>query len=299
LPSETDFENLSAMSCPAKLIFADLGIIELHNFCTLGRDSGNMVKLEDNHASKFHAIIQRQGEGECWLVDLGSSNGTYVNGRRLTKSQVLRHGDEIQVGATKIIFESEATLPDGSSSFGQGSHGATHPMTMVRPLWLLVADIVGSTRMVCDLPPEQVAKITGEWFKTCRAVLERHDAHMNQYLGDGFLCYWEDTLDIRFRIIDAMRELARMQVATQPPFRFVLHHGRTLLSGVPTLTVLSLHGDTVHFTFRMEKIAGKADQAILCSEIALEKLKLNPLTSHEAAADGFAGSHRFFVPDLA
>lgn len=286
------------MSFPSRLVFTDGTIIELPDSCTLGRDSGNTVTLNDSHASKFHAIIQRQGEGECWLVDLGSSNGTYVNGRRLTKSQILRHGDEIQMGAGRFLFETETILPGGGTGAGTGSHGPTNLMTMVRPLWLLVADIVGSTRMVCDLPPEQVAKITGEWFKSCRTVLDRHDAHMNQYLGDGFFCYWEDTLDIRLRIIEAMRELSRMQAANDPSFRFVLHYGKTLLCGVPTLTVLSLHGDPVHFAFRMEKIAGKAGLPILCSEAAMEKLKIQPLSNHEAAADGFQGSHRFHVPDL-
>jgi adenylate cyclase len=286
------------MSSSSRLVLPDGGVIELHDSCTLGRDSGNTVKLADSHASKFHAIVQRQGEGECWLVDLGSSNGTYVNGRRLTKSQMLRHGDQIQLGVNTIVFETEETHSADSGSFGTGSHGPTNIMSMVRPLWLLVADIEGSTRMVCDLPPEQVARITGEWFKTCRNLLERHDAHMNQYLGDGFLCYWEDTLDVRFRILEAMRELAEMQATAQPPFRFVLHYGKTLLCGVPTLTMLSLHGDPVHFAFRMESIAGKSGKNILCSEAALERLKVNPLSSHEAAADGFPGTYRFFIPDL-
>lgn len=286
------------MSSSSRLILPDGGVIDLFDSCTFGRDSGNTVKLPDNHTSKFHAIVQPQGDGGCWLVDLGSSNGTHLNGRRLSRPHLLRHGDQIQIGVNMILFETELDPEVTATGSRTGSGGGTEIFKVVRPIWLLVADITGSTKMVCDHSPEQVARITGEWFRNCRNLLDGREAHMNQYLGDGFLCYWEDTLDIRFQIIAAMRELAKMQDSTPPAFRFILHYGKTLLSGIPTLSSLTLHGDSVHFAFRMEKIAGKLKLPILCSEAAITRLKLGSLARHESDAEGFNGQFPFFVPDL-
>lgn len=51
---------------------------------------------------------------------------------------------------------------------------------------------IASTRMALELPQEEVARTFGKWFKSCRGVVESHGGQMNQYLGDGFFCYWED-----------------------------------------------------------------------------------------------------------
>ena len=71
---------------------------------TIGREVGNAVHLgTDNTVSRRHARILKQGDG--WVIrDEGSSNGTWVNGVRITE-QPLRPGDEIQIGATFFRWE--------------------------------------------------------------------------------------------------------------------------------------------------------------------------------------------------
>jgi pSer/pThr/pTyr-binding forkhead associated (FHA) protein len=70
----------------------------------IGRDDSNDVVLADDMAaSRVHAVIERYPAG--WTIrDLGSANGTYVNGDRLAAEQALRPGDEIRVGATSLVF---------------------------------------------------------------------------------------------------------------------------------------------------------------------------------------------------
>lgn len=71
---------------------------------TLGRDSSNIVQLRDVEASRRHAEIRRVDDWRC-VVDLGSSNGVFVNGRRV-KSRRLENGDQIQIGKTILLFAS-------------------------------------------------------------------------------------------------------------------------------------------------------------------------------------------------
>lgn len=69
---------------------------------TLGRDPASNVRLRDNEVSRRHAEIRRSGD-EYWLIDLGSSNGTFVNGRRITQHR-LSNGDQIQLGRSLLLF---------------------------------------------------------------------------------------------------------------------------------------------------------------------------------------------------
>jgi len=68
----------------------------------LGRDSGNTVQLHDTEVSRHHAELQRT-ENTYLLVDLGSSNGTFVNGKR-TQQHRLATGDQVQMGSTLMLF---------------------------------------------------------------------------------------------------------------------------------------------------------------------------------------------------
>jgi len=69
---------------------------------TLGRHPANAVRIADREVSKEHASIERVGNSFL-LRDLGSSNGTFVNGRRVRELR-LREGDEISLGNSKLVF---------------------------------------------------------------------------------------------------------------------------------------------------------------------------------------------------
>jgi pSer/pThr/pTyr-binding forkhead associated (FHA) protein len=71
---------------------------------TVGKAAENDVALDrDPTASHLHAVLERFPAGWC-VTDLGSSNGTWVNGDRIWSARRLRHGDEIRVGQTRLIF---------------------------------------------------------------------------------------------------------------------------------------------------------------------------------------------------
>ncbi len=69
---------------------------------TLGRDSSNTVQLHDTEISRRHAEFRREGTTGT-LVDLSSSNGTYVNGRKVPQA-LLASGDQVQLGGTLMLY---------------------------------------------------------------------------------------------------------------------------------------------------------------------------------------------------
>ncbi len=90
--------------------------LELAGRMTVGKGAGNDIALDDPTVSRLHAALEEFAEGWC-VTDVGSSNGTYLNGERIWAQQRLRHGDEIRVGRTRLLFRSSA---DAAASRTEG-----------------------------------------------------------------------------------------------------------------------------------------------------------------------------------
>ena len=72
---------------------------------TIGRGGQNDVALEgDEYASARHVRVEPRRDG-VWVHDLGSTNGTYVNGVRIDRPRKLVAGDVVRVGETDLRFE--------------------------------------------------------------------------------------------------------------------------------------------------------------------------------------------------
>ena len=67
----------------------------------IGRADACQIQLSDTYASQFHARIYGQN-GSWYVEDLGSTNGTYVNQRRITAPVEIRAGDRVRVGKTTL-----------------------------------------------------------------------------------------------------------------------------------------------------------------------------------------------------
>jgi serine phosphatase RsbU (regulator of sigma subunit)/pSer/pThr/pTyr-binding forkhead associated (FHA) protein len=76
---------------------------------TIGRSSVNDLPISDKMLSRQHSRIVRSEDGGLTVEDLGSRNGTFLNGERLTTVQVLKPGDRITIGGVTLKVESEST----------------------------------------------------------------------------------------------------------------------------------------------------------------------------------------------
>lgn len=77
----------------------------------LGRSVECDVTCDIHGVSRSHACIRRH-HGHYIVEDLGSSNGTFVNGFRITQPQVLLPGDEIEIGLARFVFLDQLDIPD-------------------------------------------------------------------------------------------------------------------------------------------------------------------------------------------
>lgn len=91
---------------------------ELAAFNSIGRHPDNTIQILDRIISKEHAQIQRTPDGRYLLRDLGSLNGTYIRGERVSE-QILHDGDEIALGSTRLLYVE-----------GRGEADALHRVTI-------------------------------------------------------------------------------------------------------------------------------------------------------------------------
>jgi adenylate cyclase len=107
----------------AKLILATAEgqqAIELRPVNSLGRHPNNTIQLLDKIVSKEHCIVE-QREGRFVLRDLGSLNGTYVNGERVRGETALKHGDEIALGSTRARYDDGSGAAPPPPALGPGA----------------------------------------------------------------------------------------------------------------------------------------------------------------------------------
>lgn len=77
--------------------------LPLQLITSLGRDLSNTIVLPDAFASNTHALVTYR-DGEWWLEDLGSRNGTFLNDARVTGPTALREGDLITIGRVVMRY---------------------------------------------------------------------------------------------------------------------------------------------------------------------------------------------------
>src|SRR5437016_4960936 len=78
---------------------------------TIGRIAGNELQLSDEKISRHHAVIEVQDAGRVLLRDLGSRNGTFVDGRRISGSCVLKGGEQLRLGDQQLRVEAGSGQP--------------------------------------------------------------------------------------------------------------------------------------------------------------------------------------------
>jgi adenylate cyclase len=84
--------------------------IDLRPVNSLGRHPNNTIQLLDKIVSKEHCILELR-DGRFLLRDLGSLNGTYINGERVRGEMFLKHGDEIALGSTRARYDDGSGVP--------------------------------------------------------------------------------------------------------------------------------------------------------------------------------------------
>jgi adenylate cyclase len=233
--------------------------------CTIGRANQNTIVLVDDLVSRFHAVIQRKDDGDYIVADLGSSNGTSVNCKRVNAPVVLADGDHIVIGEHVLVFRSESSIqrvlddPSEVTSVGFFSGRVT----------VMVADIYGFTELL-SLEPASVSDATVAFIRETGALLKQLGAWAQKYSGDSVMAIWlhgdGGVNDDELQKMIARGVVGISDLAGQLQRRFVLSHPIQIGIGIDTGDAMlgnigsearsdyTALGDTVNRAFRLEGV---------------------------------------------
>jgi class 3 adenylate cyclase len=154
---------------------------------TVGRGEDAGLVIDDPEISRAHSVVAPVADG-LEIQDLGSLNGTWVNGERISGPTMLAARDVIKVGATRIEVVSVGGRR--AAAVARLSPTPVEAEDELRPVSVLFADVVGSTPLAERLEPEDYRALIGGCIdRMCRCV-EQFGGVIDAYMGDGIAAFF-------------------------------------------------------------------------------------------------------------
>lgn len=247
--------------------------LDAKSYWTVGRNQENDIVITDHCISRNHAILQGTETGEFLLIDLGSRNGTFVNGRRVSVPVTLRHEDEITFGKTQAGYYRPNEAGTEAPARKRERDTQTSVIHERRLMTVMVADMRNFTGLARQVKEEDLSALIGNWFREAGQILREAGSWVDKYIGDAVMALWfhgenSVTHEEMLRIFEAINSLNRMTqiMSDYYPLPFPLRIGVGLNTGYamvgntgsgdhPDYTAI---GDTVNAAFRLESATKQA-----------------------------------------
>ncbi|NJK33826.1 MAG: adenylate/guanylate cyclase domain-containing protein [Oscillatoriales cyanobacterium SM2_2_1] len=246
---------------------------------TIGRGRENDIPLADKCASRNHAMIQVMGHASYFLIDLGSRNGSFLNGRRVTVPMGLKNGDQITLGESQLDFFCPASLAEDDSLAEENTDTDTVMLHKRRLITVLVLDIREFTKLTQMLNEGILSEMIGTWFRRAGEIITRYGSWVDKYIGDAVMAVWihssastaSDLIPTHemLRVYRALYDLSQMTDELNALFKlpFRLRVGAGVNTGYAIVGQLGTHdrpdytalGDTVNAAFRLESVTKQLD----------------------------------------
>jgi adenylate cyclase len=228
----------------------------------VGRGDGCPVLLDSRSVSRLHALIQRRDGGDYSVVDLGSLNGSSVNGKRVGFPVVLGDGDWLVFGDCRLVFHCPARSAN-AAALATGSRtaptAAMHTQTLST---IVVVDIRDFTPLARTLSEALLSQTLGAWFLRVGQAAQRLGSWAQRYFGDAMMAVWvhDDATRVAADLGRALRAVCDIEAATREvsralPLPAPLRIGAGINTG-PAMVGGSDYtalGDAVNMAFRLQE----------------------------------------------
>ena len=266
----------------------------------IGRGDGCPVLLDSRSVSRLHALVQRKDAGDFQLVDLGSRNGSFVNGRRVSIPASLKDGDRLLFGDQELLFRNSAKLPAGlAHSASDARNAPTTALHSNRLTTILVVDIRDYTPFARTVSESLLSQTLGTWFLRTGQIAQNQGSWAQKYIGDAVMAVWvhDDPSRLREDLVAALEAASQIEAATAEissslplpePLRIGagLNTGQAILSGADYTAL----GDAVNTAFRLEAATKTLGLGVALGDPTFRELKLTnqaPFVRREIALKGY------------
>jgi adenylate cyclase len=260
------------------------------------------VLLDSRSVSRLHALIQRKDGGELALVDLGSRNGSFVNGTRVSFPVVLNDKDTLVFGDQELLFRNpargESVLAVAPVDTRNEPTTALHTHSLAT---IMVVDIRDFTPLARMLPEALLSQTIGTWFLRSGQITQKLGSWAQKYIGDAVMAVWvhDKPAQVGADLLKALRAVSEINAATDEiskslPLPAPLRIGAGINTGPAIIggTDYTALGDTVNAAFRLESATKVLGLGVAVGEKAYEHL-VSParasFTRREVELKGYDG----------
>jgi adenylate cyclase len=259
--------------------------------------------LDSRSVSRLHALIQRRDAGDLALVDLGSRNGSFVNGTRVSFPVTLNDKDKLLFGDQQLIFRnparSEAVLAASGLDLRNEPTTALHTNSLTT---ILVVDIRDFTPLARALPESLLSQTIGTWFLRSGQIVKRQGSWAQKYIGDAVMAVWvhDHPEQVGADILRVLRAVSEINVATAEISQTLalpapLRIGAGVNTGLAILggTDYTALGDTVNAAFRLESATKGIGLGVAVGESVYRELAAaarNSFIRRDVELKGYEGS---------
>lgn len=268
---------------------------ECDQILTIGRSKANDITLSDPKVSRNHAIVRRLGDGNYYVMDMGSANGTVVNNKRVLVPCALSNFDLIKIGNHQLTFHQEEVAEAEADDEDEFTHptmftvgGAIHHVTT------LVTDIRGYTPMSEKIGADFLAQILSRWCRVASEIVGNNGGVVDKFIGDAIMVRWADDGQIDVSpVVAALYTAHQLNIEAgvidtefpDLPNEFKIgvgiNTGQAVLGNVggsnKDYTAL---GDSVNLAFRFEKASKELGKDVVLGPKSYEQLPNDICESH-------------------
>ncbi|MDD5757753.1 MAG: adenylate/guanylate cyclase domain-containing protein [Desulfobulbaceae bacterium] len=157
----------------------------------LGRANTNDIILDNTWVSRQHAMLQIEENGTVNAIDMGSANGTMVNGHRIYAPTPLRSGDLIQIGSksTLTFLQDYCIIPPTNTTDDEEQTVAFMTKTKVT---VLICDIRRFTSLSERIGDQKISDIIKTWSKQTDSLVQKYGGRVDKFIGDAVMALWVD-----------------------------------------------------------------------------------------------------------
>lgn len=249
------------------------------NTFNVGRGPTNDIILPYSWISRKHTMVQRGNDGIFHIVDLGSSNGTYLNTKRIYSPTILNNGDLITLGKTTIKFLQFIESPDYEQDKSELTLDMTIAYIQKETVTILVCDIHDFTSLSEKLGNNKISSLLQFWTKKVGAIVHEHDGLVDKFIGDAVMATWIGGT-IGKGVRNALRAALEIAKATKkigesvPEIKGSLSIGAAINTGEAMLGNMGVSGhrdstvigDVVNVAFRLEAMTVRDEADIVIGE---------------------------------
>ena len=241
---------------------------------TLGRDKNSDIVIIDLLASRNHAMIRRLGHSDYYLIDSGSSNGSFVNSHRVAIPRLLKSGDRIQIGGCELLFEQEHKEENTMDTISM-EETIISDRPVIRQITVLVADIRGFTSLSESVDIRTLTRMMTKWFHNVTDVITNHGGIVDKFIGDCVFARWESDINEAQSVMKALQAAVKINDVTEElnmnsaEVLEKLRVGVGINTGVASMGIgqdATALGDAVNIAFRLESATKVLGSDIVMSE---------------------------------